>query len=99
MSTLLRTELGWFVGALLAGLVCGLVVGAPIAVTLLFCCAYTVWLLIRMANIVKWLESGAASSKAPPTTGLMNQVVGLIHREKAYSRKQKNRYQIGRAHV
>ena len=92
MSTLLRTELGWFVGALLAGLVCGLVVGAPIAVTLLFCCAYTVWLLIRMANIVKWLESGAASSKAPPTTGLMNQVVGLIHREKAYSRKQKNRY-------
>jgi len=45
-----------------------------------------------MANIVSWLESGAASSKAPPTAGLMNQVVGLIYREKAYSRKQKNRY-------
>jgi len=47
-----------------------------------------------MANIVKWLESGAASSKAPPTAGMMNQVVGLIHREKAYSRKQKNRYRV-----
>jgi len=92
MSTLLRAEMGWFVGALLAGLICGLVIGAPLAIALLFCCTYTVWLLIRMANIVKWLESGAASSKAPPTTGMMNQVVGLIHREKAYSRKQKNRY-------
>jgi len=59
---------------------------------LLFSCAYVVWLLLRMANIVRWLESGAASSKAPPTAGLMNQVVGLIYREKAYSRKQKNRY-------
>lgn len=92
MSTLLRTEMGWFVGALLTGLICGMVIGAPIAIMLLFCATYTLWLLIRMANIVKWLESGAVSSKAPPTAGLMNQVVGLIHREKAYSRKQKNRY-------
>lgn len=92
MSTLLRTEMGWFIGALIIGFIFGLVIGAPLAMTLLFCCTYTIWLLIRMANIVKWLESGAASSKAPPTAGLMNQVVGLIHREKAYSRKQKNRY-------
>jgi len=92
MTTLLRTEIGWFVGALLLGLIIGLVVGAPLLCMLVFCCAYVGWLLVRMANIVSWLESGAASSKAPPTAGLMNQVVGLIHREKAYSRKQKNRY-------
>lgn len=92
MSALLRTEVGWFVAALVVGLIVGLMIGAPIAVMLLFCICYTAWLLVRMANIVKWLESGAASSKAPPTAGLMNQVVGLIHREKAYSRKQKNRY-------
>ncbi len=92
MTTLLRTEISWFAGALLIGLVFGLVAGAPVLLMLLFSCAYAVWLLIRMANIVRWLESGAASSKAPPTAGLMDQVVGLIHREKAYSRKQKNRY-------
>lgn len=92
MTTLLRTEIGWFAGALLLGLIFGLVVGAPLLLMLLFSSGYAVWLLIRMANIVQWLESGAASSKAPPTAGLMNQVVGLIHREKAYSRKQKNRY-------
>lgn len=92
MTTLLRTEIGWFAGALLIGLVFGLVVGAPLLLMLLFSSAYAVWLLVRMANIVQWLESGAASAKAPPTCGLMNQVVGLIHREKAYSRKQKNRY-------
>ncbi len=92
MNPLLRTELGWLGGVLLAGFLIGLAVGAPIAFMLVFCSAYAVWLLVRMANIVQWLESGAASSKAPPTTGLMDQVVGLIHREKAYSRKQKNRY-------
>lgn len=92
MTALLRTEIGWLVGALLTGLICGLVFGAPLLVMLLFCVTYTVWLLTRMSNIVKWLESGAASSKAPPTAGLMNQVVGIVHREKAYSRKQKNRY-------
>lgn len=92
MTALLRTELGWLVGALLTGLIFGLVVGAPLAVMLLFCFSYTIWLLIRMSNIVKWLESGAASAKAPPTAGLMNKVVGIVHREKAYSRQQKNRY-------
>jgi len=92
VTTLLRSEIGWFAGALLVGLIIGLVIGAPLLCMLLCSCAYVVWLLMRMENIVQWLESGAASSKAPPTAGLMNQVVGLIHQEKAYSRKQKNRY-------
>lgn len=92
MTALLRTEIGWLVGALAIGLVCGLVIGAPIVLMLVFCFSYTIWLLVRMSNIVKWLESGAASSKAPPTAGLMNKVVGIVHREKAYSRQQKNRY-------
>lgn len=94
MITLFRTEIGWYAGVLLAGLLIGLAVGAPLLVALLFSSAYGLWLLVRMANIVTWLESGAASSKAPPTAGMMNQVVGLIHREKAYSRKQKNRYRV-----
>ncbi len=92
VTALLRSELSWFVLAILAALVAGLIVGAPLLLMLMASIGYTIWLLVRMANIVKWLESGAASSKAPPTMGLMDQVVGLIHREKAYSRKQKNRY-------
>lgn len=83
--------------ALIIGFLVGLIVGAPLAITLLASSGYTIWLLFRMADIAKWLESGAASSKAPPTTGLMDQVVGLIHREKAYSRKQKNRYRTSLA--
>ena len=92
MPPLLRTELGWFALALITGLVFGLVLGAPVLLMLLFSCGYVFWLLFRMANIVNWLESGAAAAKAPPTTGLMDRVVGLVHLEKAYSRKQKNRY-------
>jgi len=70
MTNLLRTELGWFAGVVLAGCLVGLGLGAPVLVMLIFSAAYTVWLLVRMASIVQWLESGAASSKAPPTTGL-----------------------------
>ena len=94
MITRFRTEISWYMGALITGLIVGLIAGWPILGMLLFSVGYGAWLLVRMANIVKWLESGAASSKAPPTMGMMNQVVGLIHREKAYSRKQKNRYRV-----
>jgi len=63
MSPLLRTEVSWFAMALVTGLVVGLVLGAPVLLMLLFTCCYVFWLLFRMANIVQWLESGAASSK------------------------------------
>jgi len=53
---------------------------------------YIVWLLMRMGSIVQWLKSGGSERSAPPTVGMMSDIVRLIHREKSYNRKQKNRY-------
>lgn len=89
---LARTEIVWFVLAMIAALIAGLIVGAPVLVMLGMACVYVLWLLHRIAKIVKWLQAGAASANAPATIGLMDSVVGIVHREKAYSRKQKNRY-------
>ncbi len=88
----MRQELGWYICGLLVSVVAGLLTGFITLLPLLFSAGYVVWLLWRMANIVAWLERGAAAVNAPPTTGLMNRVVGLIHQEKKYSRKQRNRY-------
>ena len=92
MWSILRSELAGFVLGLLTSLAAGVLVGAPIVLPLLFACGYVIWLLVRMANIVLWLQSGAKPARAPPTVGAMNQVVELIHREKKYSRKQRNRF-------
>jgi len=45
-----------------------------------------------MNNMVTWLEKGAKTSEAPQTTGLTTDMVQRVHREKKYSRKQKNKY-------
>ena len=42
--------------------------------------------------MVAWLRSGAKTKNVPRTVGLTDEMVELIHREKKYSRKQKNRY-------
>lgn len=92
MRTELKRELWWLVLGLISVFAIGLITHLPLILPLLFLCCYSIWLLRRMAAMVHWLQSGASPRKAPPTVGLMNQVVELIHREKKYSRKQKNRY-------
>ena len=97
MFSLLRQELSWLIGTLVVGGIFGLIIGYPALTMLVFCFAYACWLLWRMANIVQWLNDGARKRKAPPTTGLMNEVVSLIHRQKIYSGNQKNRYRTALA--
>lgn len=92
MTSLLRQELGWFVLGLLIAIIFGLIAGDPMFVPLLFCVCFSVWMLIRISAIVDWLEDGAQRKKAPPSLGLTDQIIGLVHREKKYSRKQTNRY-------
>lgn len=87
-----REEFWWLVtGALFAG-AAGWLFGYPLEVLLLSAIAYIAWLLARLAKIVTWLEDGGAKRSAPPTVGMMDDIVRLTHREKTYSRKQKNRY-------
>jgi two-component system phosphate regulon sensor histidine kinase PhoR len=97
MAPLLRQELSWFVLGLLIAILIGLIAGDLLFVPLLFTVCFSVWMLIRVSAIVAWLEDGAPRKKAPPSLGLTDQIIGLVHREKKYSRKQKNRYRTALA--
>lgn len=87
-----RSEISWFVLGFLGALLAGILVGWPATCTLVFLCGYGAWLLHRMSEMVRWLRTGAKPSEAPPTAGMTNEMVQLIHREKKYSRKQRERY-------
>jgi len=92
MTALLRQELSWFLLGLLVALIVGMISGHFLLIPLAFSIGYVIWALVRISAIVEWLEQGGSVKKAPPTLGLTDQIVGLVHREKKYSRKQKNRY-------
>lgn len=87
-----QKEVWWIVtgAAVIAAL--GWLLGYPLEALLVSACAYIFWLLYRMAKIVRWLNAGASKHSAPPTLGMTDDIVRLIHQEKSYSRKQKNRF-------
>ena len=88
----LRGELWWFGLGLALAIMVGVIADAALMLPMIFLWVYVLWLLWRISSIVRWLHAGALGESAPPTVGMMNQIVELIHREKKYSRKQKNRY-------
>lgn len=96
ISNNLRVELVWFLGGSLLVAVCSFAIGlsipAVLMLTIAFMLAYVVWILSRINALVDWLRSGAKPAVAPDSIGLTDEMVGLIHKEKKYSRKQKNRY-------
>lgn len=87
-----KTELSWFCAGALAAFLAGLILGWPFAALILYLAGYVIWLLHRLDTINHWLRSGAKKAKAPGSSGLTDEMIELIHREKKYSRKQKNRY-------
>ena len=91
-SAAFRRELAWLVTGTALALLLGVLVGHVAVVLPLGLAAYAVWLLWRMEAIVGWLQDGARASEAPPTVGLGNGLVGLVHRMKKDSRKRKHRY-------
>ncbi len=92
LSANFKSEITWFFTGCLAALVIGTIVGWPASTLVLFMAAYVVWVLYRLESIVSWLRSGAKAGHAPFSHWLCDEMVELIHREKKYSRKQKNRY-------
>lgn len=92
LSTSLKNEITAFAAGLLLALLVSFLVGWPVLGTIVYLIGYVMWLLMRLSKMVKWLNTGARPAKAPPTNWLTNDMVELIHREKKYSRKQKNRY-------
>ena len=91
-SNSLKSEVSVFVTGLLATALVSYFVGIPIVGLLVYLVCYVFWLLRRMESMVRWLSKGAKPARAPQTTGLTDEMVQLIHREKKYSRKQRNRY-------
>ena len=92
LSTSLKSETRWFGTGLVAAFVLCLLFNLPFFWITVYTIGYVVWLIRRMAAMVRWLSKGAKAVDAPLTTGLTDDMVQLIHREKKYSRKQKNRY-------
>jgi len=92
LSMEFRRELGWLALTLFASLVLGLVTGlarwlVPVGLAL-----HASWLLWRLERLGRWLADGARAAKAPPTVGLGNRIVGLVHRMRNDSRKQKRKH-------
>lgn len=92
ISANLKSELTWFCAGSVAALFVGALIGLPAITVVLFMAGYTVWVLYRVEKLVSWLRKGAKPSHAPYSHGLTDEMLQLIHREKKYSRKQKNRY-------
>lgn len=88
----LRMEFSWFFAGLVVAVLAGFLLGMPTLIPLLFLISFSAYQLVRMAQVEQWLRQSARVADAPPTYGMSSQIIGLIHREKKYSRKQKNRY-------
>lgn len=93
MSSLsFKSEITRFAVGLVCVTLAGFMLGWALIAMITYLLGYVGWLLHRLNAMVTWLRSGAKPGAAPHTTGLTNDMVELIHREKKYSRKQKNRY-------
>ena len=92
ISANFKTELSWFCIGSVAAFTAGALIGWPALSLILFQGAYVIWVLHRLEAIVGWLRAGGKAGRAPFSHGLTDEMVQLIHREKKYSRKQKNRY-------
>lgn len=91
-SMALRHELLWLAGTALAGVLFGALVGHVTLVLALALGLHAAWLLMRLEALGRWLQDGARLSEAPPTVGIGNGMVGVVHRMKKDSRKRKQRY-------
>jgi len=92
LSANLKTELSWFGAGIIAAFLVGLLISWPTTMLCLYLTGFSVWQLYRLDTIAKWLRKGAKTGNAPNSSGLTDEIVELVHREKKYSRKQKNRY-------
>ena len=91
-SKYFKTELIWFCSGCLGTWLAGMLVGWPSVALLIFMAVYVTWTLHRLDTVVSWLRSGGKAGRAPASFGLTDEMVRQVHREKKYSKKQKNRF-------
>lgn len=85
-------EEGWRLAAtLLAAAGAGFLLGNFYIAFLIALMLYAGWMIYRLHVLNSWLLKGAASEDTPDTTGLLDSVVQLVHREKRRSGRQKDK--------
>ena len=83
---------GWrLAAALLAAAVAGLLLGNFQIALLIALIMYAGWMIYRLHRLNSWLLNGAATADTPDTTGLLDSVVQLVHREQRRSGRQKDK--------
>lgn len=73
-----RKERNFFIALVLAGCAMGLIVGVGAWGFALVACCYCVWLLLRMRDLVRWIEADD-NSDAPESTGVWGELFDRLH--------------------
>ena len=92
MPSLWRKEVWILALCALFAATAGLLLGYTLEFLLIASICYIGLLLVRIERIIRWLKSGGAKHTAPPALGIFDEIVRLVHREKSYSRKQRNQF-------
>ena len=79
-------EVWLFVGVLLGSLIVSLVLGQRYWIALVALSIYSTWMIFRLKDLHSWLSGGAVTKQAPDTSGIMDSVVQLIHRQQRAER-------------
>jgi len=83
---------GW---RLLLGIVvtvlAGFVTGHGTWYLLAFLLLYSAWMIFRFHELEQWLKDGGKKRKAPDTIGIASEIMQLIHRDRRFNIKQKDR--------
>ncbi|HPQ94949.1 MAG: phosphate regulon sensor histidine kinase PhoR [Thiothrix sp.] len=88
-----KTEVRRLTGALLLGVVLGLISGYWLINFLLVACLYIGWVLYKLRQLQAWLIGGQKAYRMPDSDGVWEQITYLIHKskQKSQSRKKKQR--------
>lgn len=83
---------GWrlFLGILVTA-IAGVITGHGNWYVLLFLLLYSAWMISRFHELERWLRDGGMKRKAPDTIGIASEIMQLIHRDKRFNVKQKDR--------
>ena len=77
----------WLLAAVLLGaLILSLALGQKYWIIPVAMLVYSLWMIFRLKQLHHWLDRGAETKQAPDTTGIMDSVVQLIHRQQRAER-------------
>jgi len=77
-------------GAVLS-LIAGFVTGLNSTLLIGFLIIYACWMIYRLTELENWLREGGPKNRAPDVNGTASEIMQLIHREKKFSDRQKDR--------